>query len=717
MRRRRSAVGGWRRRTIATAIVSCAMLAALVGPGMALARVYSVPPPANPLPADTMIFASGGTLLADLHPSGMSRIPVPLNQVSPFFLKAVVAIEDHSYWTSGSIDPGRIVLSALHDIIHHSTSQGASTIPEQLAKILYLQDNKSIAYKLREILLGNTLANRESKRQILDQYVNDIYLGQGATGIQSAALTYFGVGASKLSLSEATLLAGLLPAPSLLDPFVSMSAARDRQQLVVAAMEAQHELTPAQGQAVLATPIHLAQTPATAVNRAPYFVSYVESWLSQHFGSNFASEGLRVTTTLNYHLEQVAQRMVTQIVQQRAAMHMTDGALVSLDPQTGAIEALIGGAGPKVPGGQIDMAMAPRQPGSTFKLFTYSAAIAHQSITMTTPVLDSPLTLRTPGGPFVVHDYEGVYAGVIPIQVALGNSLNVPAVRVELKVGVPKVVETARSFGVTTLTQPVTNYGPSLTLGAYPVPLVQMAQAGSVLAAQGTLHPAYAVARVTSASGRVRYQAQPRPRTVLSPGVAYIMNTILSRNTNRLIAFGPNTDLVIPGHRVAVKTGTSNSFRDNLAVGWTPTLLTATWVGNASDAPMYGGGINGISGAAPLWHDYMAFALGSKPSPWYQMPAGVYQGPISNGQATYYLTGTGPSTTVLGGGSSGAGGTTNVRYSNGCRYWTYNNANYYWCGSGWSGLPGDPGPGGTAATGGGPGTSKPGHKKHKTNNG
>ncbi|HUY62036.1 MAG TPA: transglycosylase domain-containing protein [Candidatus Dormibacteraeota bacterium] len=710
MRRRRSAVGGWRRRIIATAIVGGATLAALVGPGMALARVYSVPPPAQPLPADTMIFASGGTLLADLHPSGTSRIPVPLSQVSPLFLKAVVAIEDHSFWTSGSIDPGRILISALHDIIHHSTSQGASTIPEQLAKILYLQDNKTIAYKLREILLGNTLESEESKRQILDQYVNDVYFGQGATGIQSAALTYFGVAASQLTFSEATLLAGLLPAPSAYDPFVSMSAARDRQQLVVAAMEAQHELTAAQGQAVLAAPIHLAATPATAVNRAPYFVGYVEDWLSRHFGPGFASAGLRVTTTLNYHLEEVAQRMVNQIVQQRAAMHMTDGALVSLDPQTGAIEALVGGAGPKAPGGQIDMATVPRQPGSTFKLFTYSAALASRTVTMTTPVLDSPLTLQTPSGPFVIHDYEGVYAGVVPVQVALGNSLNVPAVRVELKVGVPKVVATARAFGVTTLTRPAADYGPSLTLGAYPVPLVQMAQAGSVLAAQGTLHPAHAVTRVTTASGRVRYQAQQPARQVVSPAVAYIMNTILSRDSNRLIAFGPGSDLVIPGHQVAVKTGTSNSFRDNLAVGWTPTLLTATWVGNASDAPMYGGGINGISGAAPLWHDYMSFVLGSTPSPWYPMPTGLYQGPAYGAQPVYYLTGTGPGTGVLGGSSAG---TTNVRYSNGCRYWTYNNGNYYWCGSGWSGLPGDPGPQSGGTTGGGTGFTPPGHKKHK----
>ena len=657
----RSLLWGWWQQP--TRLVAGLGMAAIVGaallsvPMAALAHVYGMlPASARTFPADTLVYAQGGQEIADLHAPAESRIPVPLDRVAPVMRQAVVAVEDHGFWTSPSFDLGGIIRAAFYDAAHHAPAQGASTIEEQLAKLLYLNDNKSLIYKIKEILYGNDLTTRMSRRQILDEYLNDVYFGQGANGVQAAAEIYFGVPASRLNAAQATLLAGLLPAPSYLDPFSNPKGARQRQAVVVAAMVAQHQLSQRQAAAIDARPTAL--HPGGDPDLAPYFTEQVKQWLQSHFGASYPTMGLRVYTTLNLPLNEKAQQLVTQVIAARSAMHMTDGALVAENPVNGDIETWVGGAGPNVPGGQIDMAAVPRQTGSTFKIFTYSAAIASRTITMTTPILDDRLTLPSGGpggGPYVVHDYDGQYFGVVPAEVALGNSLNVPAVRVELATGISKVLRMARSFGVTTLNHADSTYGPSLTLGAYPIPLWEMAQAGSVLAAQGTLHPAGFILEVTDQSGSVVYSAPEPAKQVVSPQVAFIMNTILSRNSNRLLAFGPNTPLVLPGRRVAVKTGTSNSFRDNLAVGWTPTLVGATWVGNANDSPMYGGGINGISGAAILWHDFMESALQGQPPSWFQVPSGLITGQYQ-GQTVYYLVGTGPTNQVLGGGQVGEKG-------------------------------------------------------------
>ncbi len=642
----------WRRWLAVAGLTILAAVVILSVPLTGLARAYGALPPAHDLGGDTLVYGAGGVEIADLHPPGSSRIPVEYDQIAPVMRQAVVAVEDRNFWSAPSFDLARIVQAALYDAVHHSASQGASTIPEQLGKILYLHDNKSLTYKVKEILYGQELTTKLSRAELLDEYLNDVYFGEGATGIQAAAQTYFGVNASQLNADQATLLAGLLPAPSYLDPFDNMAGARQRQLTVVSAMVRQGKLTPAAARQIASTTPTLAPAGADSLDLAPYFIDEVEGWLQSRYGSSYDTRGLSVQTSLNLGLNNEAQALVTQTIQEDAAMHMTDGALVAEDPANGEVLAWVGGAGSGVPGGDIDMAARPRQPGSEFKLFNYSTAFGDHVVTMTTPVLDGPLTLPTGGpggGPYVVTDYEGRYAGVVPIQVALGNSLNVPAVRVELKTGIPAILATARRLGVTTLGEPDSYYGPSLTLGAYPVPLWEMTQAGGVFATQGVLHPTTYVLEVKAASGAVIYQAHPSATRVLSPQVTYIMNTVLSRNSNRLLAFGYDTPLVIPGHTVAIKTGTSSNYLDNTAVGWTPNLVVGDWVGNADDSPMYGGGLNGISGAASLWHDFMVYALGTTANSWYQEPSGLYT-KVIDGQVDYYLAGTAPGTSVLGGG-------------------------------------------------------------------
>ncbi|MBV8529495.1 MAG: hypothetical protein JOZ75_14385, partial [Candidatus Dormibacteraeota bacterium] len=322
-------------------------------------------------------------------------------------------------------------------------------------------------------------------------------------------------------------------------------------------------------------------------------------------------------------------------------LHVTDGAAVEIDPHTGDVLAYVASAGADVPGGQIDMAAAPRQPGSSFKLYTYTTALATGKASMVSPVLDAPISLPSGGGangtqPYSPLDYDRMWHGPQPIERALGNSLNVPAIRTELVTGIPWIVATARAMGVTTLTQPPQSYGPSLTLGTYGVPLWEMAQAGSVFASGGTLHHARFVQSVVRTDGTQHGLASTGAQQVLDPRVAFLMNDMLSNDANRSMEFGSGGLLMVAGHQVAAKTGTSEDFRDNVTIGWTPSLVTATWVGNADDSPMHG--TTGITGAAPIWHDVMAHEL-SGADAWPGAPSGLQSAASPDGLA-FFLPGT-----------------------------------------------------------------------------
>jgi membrane peptidoglycan carboxypeptidase len=660
--------------------------------------------PAVTLPADTLVYARDGELIADLHPPGQSRIPVPLSAISPAMQQAIVAIEDRNFWHEGSIDWTRVAASAIYDLRHGQPAQGASTIPEQLAKILYLNEDKTLQRKLNEVLLGQVLSSRESKAQVLDDYLNDVYFGEGATGVEAAAETYFGVPAAKLDVAQAALLAGLPNAPTALDPLVHPAAAKARQGLVLAAMVRAGDLSPSQEEAALQEPLHYVS--GQGINAFPAFTARVVQELRQRFHLDPSTAGLRVVTTLDPHLQQLAQTAVSRQVAADRGLGATDGAAVVLDPGTGEVLAYVGSAGPWAPGNQIDMAAQPRQPGSTMKVFTYAAAIAQRKITMLTPISDAPLTLPNGGQPFTPHDYDYRYHGILPAAEALGNSLNIPAVRVEMQVGVASIVQLARSLGVTTLNQAPSSYGPSLTLGGYAIPLWEMAQAYDAFADGGVYHPARFLLSVRNAQGQELLTTSAAGQPVVDPGVAYIMNQMLSDNANRVMEFGVDNPLVIPGHQVAAKTGTTNDNRDALTIGWTPHLLAAVWVGNADNHPM--DAIVGATGAAPIWHQIMAQGLPAGGDGWPSPPADVHQAWME-GRWGWFLTGTGPSDRVLGGqGSPGAslganpfepqqGDQNETQNGNGalpqrpgCRVWTYDGGTYWSCVSGPSGLPGDP---------------------------
>jgi membrane peptidoglycan carboxypeptidase len=593
------------------------------------------------LPLSTRIYDRSGTvLLAEIHQGSDRRCIVPLRQVAPAMQQATVAVEDRTFYQHGGLNLLRTGQAGVDDLLHLRFNQGGSTITQQLVKNIYLSGDRSILRKLDEAILAVEIEHQYSKAQILEAYLNRVYYGNRSYGVEAAAQTYLGKAASQLTLGEAALLAGLPQAPTELDPFTNLNGAKARQRVVLDAMVRAHDITPGQARTAAAQPLSL-QKPSNADDvRAPGFVHWVAAQLEKTYGDELlVNGGLTVITTLDWNLQSIAERQVREKVLALQGQHVTDGALVAIDPTTGAVLAMVGSAGADMPGGQYNMAIIPRQPGSSFKIFTYTAAIESQKFTMGSWVLDEPITVRLgDGSTYMPRNYDGWYHGWQPIPHALGNSFNIPAVKVELGTGIDQVVDVARRMGVTTLTQPATSYQPSLTLGGYEVPLIDMATGASTLAAQGTYHHPQAILRIVAGRQTLyRYDAGANHRPALSPQVSFIMADMLSNDRNRMLEFGANSDLVIPGHHVAAKTGTTNDFRDNLTVGFTPGLAVAVWVGNADHTPMRN--VSGIVGAAPIFHGFMTEALNGQPDAWYAVPGGLHAVDM-NGYTAYLLPGT-----------------------------------------------------------------------------
>ena len=596
------------------------------------------------LPLSTRIYDRTGTvLLAEIHQGSERRHIVPLKQIAPAMQLATIAVEDRSFYQHGGLNLLRTGQAGLDDLLHLRFNQGGSTITQQLVKNIYLSEDRSVLRKLDEAILAVEIEHQYSKAQILEAYLNRIYYGNRSYGVEAAAQSYFAKPASQLSLAEASFLAGLPQAPTELDPITNFTGAKARQRVVLDAMVRNRAITPAQADSAYAQKLTPQKASAADDVKAPGFVHWVAAQLEKTYGGELLENGgLTVITSLDWNLQSIAQRQVRDKVMALQGQHVTDGALVALDPKTGEVLAMVGSAGPDVPGGQYNMAITPRQPGSAFKIFTYSAAVESQKFTMGSWVLDQPINVRMPdGSTYTPHNYDGSYHGWQPLPFALGNSFNIPAVKVELGTGTDRVVEVARRMGLTSLNQPASSYQPSLTLGGYEVPLIEMAAGAGTLAAQGTYERPQAILRIAAHDGSSLYRFDPGSdgRPALSPQASFIMAQMLSDDRNRSIAFGRNSDLVIPGHHVAAKTGTTNDFRDNLTVGFTPNLAVAVWVGNADHTPMRN--VSGIVGAAPIFHGFMTEALNGQPDSWFAVPDGLHAVNM-NGYTAYLLPGSEP---------------------------------------------------------------------------
>jgi membrane peptidoglycan carboxypeptidase len=595
----------------------------------------------NNLQQDTLIYDRHGTLLADIGKAGDHRIVVPLNYISPWIVKATLATEDRTFYSNSGIDIGGIFRAAIADFTHHHITQGGSTISQQLVKQVYIGPNapNTIQRKLKEAVLAIELNRQYSKSQILEMYLNTIYYGSQTYGIEAAARSYFQSNAHDLSLAQAAMLVGLPQAPTKYNPILNFESAKARQAQVLSAMVGEKYITAAQAQAAYAVKIQV--LPPITKFEAPYFVDYVLKTLaSEHHITSDDRRGYRVTTSLDLNLQHMAEQVVHEQVSQKGNFYnFHDAALVSMNPKTGEILAMVGGDDYSRPGGQYNFAYdQTRPPGSSFKIFTYTAAIESRKVNMLSPILDEALVFPTGGdGPgygqasqrYAPVNYDRRFHGTLPLKLAMGNSLNIPALKTELRTGIPAVVDMAHRMGLTCLgpcTEPSPGYyGPSLTLGAYPVRLADMATAASTLATMGVRHREAPILSIKDGLGKsvFTYDAQKAEFRAVDPNVAFIIASIMSDDRNRCLEFGCHGDLTLPGRTVAAKTGTTNDFKDNWTIGFTPSLATAVWVGNPDNKPLSHNS-TGIVGAAPIWHKFMVEALAGTPNEWYPVPAGIH---------------------------------------------------------------------------------------------
>jgi membrane peptidoglycan carboxypeptidase len=614
------------------------------------------------VPEDTLIYAADNqTLLADLHPPGYQNYYESLADMGTLLPAAVISIEDRNFYQEPGIDPQGIVRASMVDWQSHSTVEGASTITQQLVKLRLVGNQATIDRKMREALLAFELERRYTKAQILEWYMNSVFFANTAWGTAAASKIYFHTQTKDLDLAQASMLAGVIRGPTIYNPLVNWTSAKNRQRVVLEAMIRDGKTTASAAAKAfaedLSPPAHMFMPTNQVVS--PSFVSYVTSELVRLFGKEATySGGLRVVTTLNPTLQEIGQDVVSGVIGSLRYRNVTQGAMVALDPTSGAIVTMVGSANPNAYGGQYNLAVwPPRNPGSSMKIYTYTAAIASGRYTMTTPIVDSRFTYRDPysGEAYSPQNYDGRTHGTCQLQACMGNSLNIPAVKVELGIGVSSVVQMARTMGAPpyqlhgydsngfplyTSDDPPNTFGPSLTLGGYGETPLQMATGASVLATQGILREPFAVGVVTKGDHLV-YSHKLTGQQVLDPRVAYIMESIMSNDNNRAMIFGRNSLLTLPGRHVGVKTGTSDSFADAWTVGYTPHLVAAVWGGNANWNMKMTKNSDSYYIAAPMWHPFMqqaldALGLGDE---WYAEPPGLVNANC-HGQIVYYLPGT-----------------------------------------------------------------------------
>lgn len=615
---------------------------------------------AVPTPQDTLIYAADGSLLADIHEPGLVAYYQQLSAMGSILPEATVAIEDTNFWTEPGIDPARIAAAAWIDYRTRQPAQGASTITQQLVKLRLVGGAVSLDRKIKEAALAVQLEHTYSKQQILEQYLNTIQYGNNTEGILAASRVYFHVETKNLDLAQAAMLAGIPQNPNLHNPFTNWTDAKARQRQVLDALVRKGEITQAQEDQAyaedLSPPAHMF-TPGPQVFSAPQFVSWIEQELVQGYGAQSTFEGgLRVYTTLNPAVQATGEKAVVDNVNRDRREGMTQGAMVAIDPSTGAVTAMVGAADPNRDGGQYNMAITRRNPGSSFKIWTYTAAIESGLYTMVTPVVDSAVTVNEPGQSqgYKPPNYDHRYHGVCQLQACMGNSLNIPAVKVEISTGIDHVVDVARRVGAPpwwqdpntlqyTTDVPSDYFGASLTLGGYAETVLQQATGAATLADLGVYHQPFGIAKIADSLGKVVFTADPAKtaRQVVDPRVAFIVATMMSDDSNRAMIFGRGSPLTLPDRRVAAKTGTTDDYADAWTVGFTPSLASAFWFGDPRNRPMTAG-FDAVFAAAPAWHDFMNAALSQMNEPssqWFGAPAGLdvtYYG----GRTVYLLPGT-----------------------------------------------------------------------------
>ncbi len=591
-------------------------------------------------PLSTHIYDRNGKMLYEFY-RDQNRTPIKLKELKPYVYQASIAIEDKDFFNHNGVSLIGGIARALKEFVVTNRLQGGSTITQQLVKTALLSPERTIERKAKEIVLALWTERLYTKDKILELYLNQVAYGGSAYGIEEASKSYFGKSAKDLSLSEAALLAGLPQAPSIYSPFANPKLALGRRNEVLKQMLEQSYITKEQHAKAKNEPLPIFSS--TTSIHAPHFVFYVKGELEKKFGIRMVEEGgLRVDTSLDLSIQEEVQNILQEEIAKVAGLNVTNGAVLVTRPATGEIVAMVGSVDYfNLPSGAFNVTTALRQPGSSIKPLTYSLAL-ERGMTAATGIDDTPAVFKiSDTESYRPVNYDGKFHGRVTLRSALANSYNIPAVRLLNQLGVNSFIDHARRMGISTWIDS-SRYGLSLTLGGGEVTMLDMARAYGTFANLGSRVDLDPFVTVSSLDNNKLYEHQVRKLPVLSEGSSYVITDILSDNVARQGAFGAGSLLEIPGYKVAVKTGTTDSKKDNWTIGYTPEFLVTVWVGNNDNSPMNPALASGVTGAAPIWNRVMTMLLTnySTQNSWFNKPDSVVGKPCFGGKVEYFLPGT-----------------------------------------------------------------------------
>ncbi len=582
----------------------------------------------------TKIFdRTGETLLYDIH-ENERRTVVPFTQISRNIKNATVAIEDASFYQHRGIEPKAILRAISANLTNFSYSQGGSTITQQVVKNSILTNDKTIIRKLKEWVLALKLEKKMSKEEILSLYLNEIPYGGNLYGIEEASQNYFGKKAAALSIAEAAYLASLPQAPSFFSPFGNhQDKLEERKNFTLERMLAEHFISQEEYEAAKKETVNWLPPDDTGI-RAPHFVMFIKNYLENKYGEETVrSGGLKVITTLDYSLQTKAEEIVRKwALQNKINYNAENAALTALDPKTGQILVMVGSRDyfDQEIDGNFNVALARRQPGSAFKPIVYATAF-EKGYTPETMVFDlqtefsaycnpdgTPIVLGEEDKCYRPENYDLIYRGPIDLRHALAQSINIPAIKVLYLAGLKESLRLAKDLGIESLTN-VNQYGLTLVLGGGEVSLLDLTSVYSTFANGGLRNPYVGILKVENESGKILEEFQIKPSVVLPENITLTISNILSDEEARQPAFGVHSFLYVDGRDVAVKTGTTNDYRDAWILGYTPSLAVGAWAGNNDNSPME----KKVAGfiVAPMWHEFIVEALKNYPDEKFKKPA------------------------------------------------------------------------------------------------
>jgi penicillin-binding protein 1A len=571
--------------------------------------------------AITRIYSADKELLAERFTE--KREPVPLNVMPDDLKEAILATEDNLFYEHPGVDLKSILRAIIRNIQAGEYVEGASTITQQLAKTLFLTPRKSVMRKLKEAFLALQIERRYTKDEILELYLNQVYFGSGAYGVEAAAQIFFGKPVQDLTLAECALIAGMPKSPSRYSPLINPSLALKRRAVVLQQMSRTGLITPQELQAATAAPLHLAEQGDASI-KAPYFVAFVTDFLESELGAaTLYRTGLTVYTTLNYAMQQAAERAITEGLEGLAARMKRGGllqeeypqaGLVCLGASRGAILAMVGGR--SFEESRFNRAtMARRQPGSAFKPMVYALAV-EKGFRQNDILWDAPVTYQgtRANEAWRPENFSGTFHGEVTLRTALALSKNIPAVKLLHKLGPTRAVEFAHRMGITSPLDP----NLSLVLGTSEVTLLELTAAYGVFPNKGVWTRPFGIIEVLDREGRSLWREKPQRRPAISPETAAVTTDML----RAVVLEGTGRAAGRIGRPLAGKTGTTDAYKDALFIGFSPTIVTGVWVGLDHHGTL-GDKETGAKAALPIWMHFMEQVLRGQPYHDFALPEGV----------------------------------------------------------------------------------------------